>query len=90
MYINAWEKLDSIEKPIRITVSGDQDYDYQDEKRYQNSNILVACHHGGKNCWSKKFTGIKPADEASIIIYSYGVGNLYHHPSKTCQYLKWG
>ena len=90
MYINAYEKINTMVKKIKITVSGDQDYDYQDDNKYQKSDVLVACHHGGKYCWSKKFTGINPSGEKSVIIYSYGAVNCYNHPSKTSDYLGWG
>ncbi|SFV01840.1 hypothetical protein [Butyrivibrio sp. INlla21] len=74
----------------KIVVSGDQDYDYQDPVRYENPDTLVACHHGGEYCWSKKFAGIAPADDYSIVVYSYGAGNTYGHPSKTADYVGWG
>ncbi len=90
MYINGYTQENNELKKCKITVAGDQDYDYQDSHRYSDSNILVACHHGGDYCWSKKFTGIKPSGSESVVIYSYGKGNKYHHPTKRKDYEQWG
>ena len=90
MYINAYEILNGAERKIKITVSGDQDYDYQDSNKYCMSDIFVACHHGGEYCWSKRFCGICPATTDYILIYSYGNPNRYGHPSKKGDYARWG
>lgn len=91
MYVNARAYDDSANLiEYKITVSGDQDYDYQDATKYGNSDALVACHHGGEYCWSSKYAGIYPRDNSSIVIYSYGLNNKYGHPNKTNAYYRWG
>lgn len=90
MYINAFEILNGIKRKIKITVSGDQDYDFQEPDKYQDSNILVACHHGGSYCWSKRFGGIFPATTDPVLVYSYGIPNKYYHPSERKIYEDWG
>ncbi|RKM56304.1 hypothetical protein D6853_05780 [Butyrivibrio sp. X503] len=91
MYINA-RVYDEFEDlfDYKITVAGDQDYDYQDATKYADTDLLVACHHGGKYCWSTKYTRIKPHDDNSVIVYSYGINNTFGHPSKTADYSGWG
>lgn len=88
MYITA--TTSDNEKPLKILVAGDQDYDYQNPQYLKDIDILVACHHGGSYCWSKKFAGITPASDSSTVIYSYGIGNKYKHPTKTSGYQNWG
>lgn len=91
MYINAGAYDESAHLiDYRITVSGDQDYDYQDAAKYADTDTLVACHHGGEYCWSKRFTGVTPHNADSVVVYSYGISNTYGHPSKTADYSKWG
>lgn len=48
------EVSDDNNKKINIPIAGDQDYDYQKLNTLKDLDILVACHHGGKYCWSKK------------------------------------
>lgn len=87
MYINGKQKGED----YRITVSGDQDYDYQDSKQYEYSNVLVACHHGGKYCWSKLFKQITPSPNGTIV-YSYKTNNTHNHPLPDSRrnYTIWG
>lgn len=73
-------------EPYKILVSGDQDYDYQFDPYLQDVNLLVACHHGGEYSWSKKATLPSPAKDNNKIVYSYGKGNTYGHPSKVSEY----
>lgn len=84
MYLYA-QRCDN-QAPCFILVSGDQDYDYQDMAKLTNVDILVACHHGGEYCWSVKGKLPTPVSSDSKIIYSYGQGNTYHHPSKNSDY----
>lgn len=88
MYISAM--TNNNEKSLKILIAGDQDYDYQNPQYLKDLDILVACHHGGSYCWSKKFAGITPASDSSTVIYSYGIGNKYKHPTKTSDYQNWG
>ena len=69
-----------------VVVSGDQDYDYQETNRLTNIDILVACHHGGKYCWSKKGNVPSTLNKNSEIVYSYGQNNTYNHPSQKAVY----
>lgn len=91
MYINA-SVYDASENLVdyKITVAGDQDYDYQDSTKYADTDTLVACHHGGKYCWSKRYAGITPHDDNSVVVYSYGIHNTHGHPSMTADYTGWG
>lgn len=75
---------DSME--YKIHVSGDQDYDYQDNSYINDINLLVACHHGGEYSWSKKTTVPTPNAKENRIIYSYGQGNTHRHPSMVQDY----
>lgn len=77
-------------EPCSILVSGDQDYDYQNLAKLQDIDILVACHHGGKYCWSVRGMLPTPAKDKSIVIYSYGAGNTHGHPSKCADYIAAG
>lgn len=72
-----------------ILISGDQEYDYIEPLQLADLDILVACHHGGKFSWSKKDTPplARGGDEATVI-YSYGIGNTYGHPTKRGEYYK--
>lgn len=78
------------EEAYKIVVSGDQDYDYQDNSYLNNINILIACHHGGIYSWSKRVAVPTPNIDENKIIYSYGQGNTHKHPSKTGDYVKQG
>ena len=84
MYIHA-NRCDNNETCF-ILVSGDQEYDYQDARKLVDINILVACHHGGEYCWSKKGSVPIPSNKYNEIIYSYGKCNSYKHPSKISDY----
>lgn len=84
MYIDAKWLVDNTK--CKIVVSGDQDYDYQDWNELCDVNILVACHHGGDYCWSKKGKVPVPKSGRNKIIYSYGNGNSYNHPSRVQKY----
>lgn len=73
-----------------IVVSGDQDYDYQDSNNLRNINLLVACHHGGAYSWSTKVKPPAPANQNSLVVYSYGEGNSYGHPTRRMDYINNG
>ncbi len=74
-------------KELNILVAGDQQYDYVDDSQFKDLDVLVASHHGGIFCWSKKGTIPKSRDsKTALIIYSYGIGNTYGHPSKIKEY----
>lgn len=77
-------------KKYKIAVSGDQDYDYQNNNYLKDVNLLVACHHGGKYSWSKKAIVPRPNTDENTLIYSYGQGNTYGHPSEVGEYVKQG
>ena len=69
---------------FRILVSGDQMYKNHIPNFLIDVNILVACHHGG----DYGSPGAVPSsnNEKNCVIYSYGKGNKYKHPSKTYEY----
>lgn len=71
---------------FRIVISGDQDYDYQNQRYLKSVNLLVACHHGGPYSWSKKTPIPTPDSKKNKIIYSYGKNNKHNHPSKVNVY----
>ena len=71
-------------------MSGDQDYDYQDDYYLSNVNLLVACHHGGEYSWSKETEIPGCNTHENKIVYSYGDGNKYNHPSHVAEYLESG
>lgn len=73
-------------KKWKIVVSGDQDYDYQDDSYLKDVNLLVACHHGGSYSWSKRAIVPNPNADENEIVYSYGDGNKYGHPSELGEY----
>lgn len=73
-------------KEWKIVVSGDQDYDYQDDSYLKDVNLLVACHHGGSYSWSKGAIVPNPNTDENEIVYSYGGGNTYGHPSEVGEY----
>lgn len=73
-----------------IVVSGDQDYDYQEPRLLRDINLLVACHHGGKYCWSKKGTVPSSVSDNNLVVYSCGKGNTHSHPSKKADYISAG
>lgn len=72
-----------------ILIPGDQEYDYIEPSQLADLDILVACHHGGRFSWSKKDTPplARGGNEATVI-YSYGIGNTYHHPTERGEYYK--
>jgi hypothetical protein len=73
---------------LNILVAGDQRYDYVDNSQFKDLDVLVASHHGGIFCWSKKGTIPKSRDgKTALIIYSYGKKNTHKHPSKTKEYI---
>lgn len=72
--------------PRNIAISGDQDYDYQPQAQLHGLHLLVACHHGGEYSWNSRCSLPSPANESSLIVYSYGVNNSYKHPSQTREY----
>ena len=74
----------------KISVSGDQEYDYQDNNYINDINLLVACHHGGDYSWSKKATVPKPNAFENEIVYSYGEDNTYNHHTKIGDYKNQG
>lgn len=74
----------------KIAVSGDQDYDYQNNDYLKDINLLVACHHGGKYSWSVNAAVPQPNTNQNMIVYSYGQGNTYGHPSKINEYMQNG
>ncbi|WP_303871390.1 hypothetical protein [Acetobacterium wieringae] len=81
------EAYDVDGKELNILIAGDRRYDYIEQAQLENIDILVASHHGGAFCWSKR--GILPTaknEETSIIIYSCGRGNTHKHPSKVSEY----
>lgn len=97
MYLDCMEECtdddnDTLE-PLKILVSGDQEYDYQNQSMLKDINLLVACHHGGTYSWSTHsniYQQIpKPAND-SLIVYSYGNRNTHGHPSKVDDYQKAG
>lgn len=69
---------------FRILVSGDQMYKNHIPNFLIDVNIFVACHHGG----DYGSPGAVPSsnNEKNCVIYSYGKGNKYKHPSKTDEY----
>lgn len=69
-----------------IAISGDQYYDCQPQTQLQKLNLLVACHHGGKYSRSSRCSPPSPANKSGRVVYSYGKGNSYKHPSKTKEY----
>ncbi len=74
-------------KELNILIAGDQRYDYIDQSQLENLDILVASHHGGEFCWSKRgMVPIAKSKETSIVIYSYGRANTHKHPSKVSEY----
>ncbi|MDE5604084.1 MAG: hypothetical protein K2I73_00700 [Eubacterium sp.] len=77
-------------KEYKIVISGDQDYDYQDNSYFNDINLLVACHHGGEFSWSKRAAIPIPNSVENKIVYSYGDGNSYGHPSKVSEHSKNG
>lgn len=77
---------DSEGNPRNIAISGDQDYDYQPQAQLCDLHLLVACHHGGKYSWSSRCSLPSPANKSGRVVYSYGKGNSYKHPSKTKEY----
>lgn len=70
----------------KILVSGDQDYDYQENSYLSDINLLVACHHGGEYSWSKKTKVPMPNAKKNRIVFSYGRGNTHGHPTKVGDY----
>ncbi len=77
-------------KNWKIVVSGDQDYDYQDDSYLKDINLLVACHHGGRYSWSNRAIVPNPNLDENEIVYSYGARNTYGHPSKVGEYANEG
>lgn len=73
---------------LNILICGDQDYRYIDQQYMNDNDILVATHHGGKYSTSKRVQPPKPRQGSSdnIVIYSYGKGNSYGHPSTDSEY----
>lgn len=69
-----------------IAISGDQYYDCQPQTQLQKLHLLVACHHGGKYSRSSRCSLPSPANKSGRVVYSYGKGNSYKHPSKTKEY----
>lgn len=72
---------------LNILIAGDQRYDYVEQAQLNDLDILVASHHGGTFCWSTR--GIIPMARnpiTSVAIYSYGLDNTHHHPSKLTDY----
>lgn len=69
-----------------IAISGDQYYDCQPQTQLQELHLLVACHHGGKYSRSSHCSPPAPANKSGRVVYSYGKGNSYKHPSKTKEY----
>lgn len=72
-------------KDYKIVVSGDQYYDYQDNKYLDDINLLVACHHGGKYS-DAKTTQIPVPNSENEVVYSYGKNNTYNHPMHAKRY----
>lgn len=75
---------------LNILVAGDQLYDYISDSQLKDLDILVASHHGGSYKWSKSDIPPNPKNHNSIIIYSYGAGNSYNHPSECQDYINVG
>lgn len=72
-----------------ILVAGDQEYDYIEQPQLDDLDILVASHHGGGFSWSKKDAPPTARKGGlSTVIYSYGAGNTYNHPTKCQEYRK--
>lgn len=76
---------------VDILLTGDQRYDYIEDKYLTDIDILIASHHGGSYSWSKRKNvyeelPINSSTENSMIIYSYGENNTYGHPSTINQY----
>lgn len=72
---------------LNILIVGDQRYDYIDAPQLRELDLLVASHHGGDYCWSKLGGIPVPSPRLfSTVIYSYGIGNTYAHPSKVEDY----
>ena len=64
----------------RVLLPGDAAYDSIDPKYVGEITGLVATHHGGSYSIVNELI---PAATSSLgkIVYSYGAGNTYHHPS---------
>ncbi len=80
------EAKDESNNNCKILIVGDQDYDYITNNTLQNINVLVACHHGGKYSWTTDSNLPSPNRCNNEIIYSYGYGNSYNHPSHMDQH----
>ena len=72
------------ETKYRILVSGDQKYSNHIPDFLLNVNTLVASHHGGS--YGKAALFPTPNSKNNKVIYSYGKGNTYNHPSKVKDY----
>lgn len=72
------------EAKYRILVSGDQKYSNHIPDFLLDINTLVASHHGG--FYGKASLFPAPNNKNNKVIYSYGKGNTYNHPSKVKDY----
>lgn len=81
------EAHDAKGNDLNILIAGDQMYDYIDAAQLRNLDLLVASHHGGAYCWSTHGCVPNPRNsKPSTVIYGYGTGNTYGHPSNTADY----
>ena len=74
---------------INVLVAGDQEYDYMNITKDESFDYLIASHHGGTYTSNiKKIDIPKPKNSDSKVIFSFGLGNTYKHPSKLNDYIK--
>lgn len=73
-----------------ILVSGDQMYNSIPTFQKKDIDILVASHHGGDYSETNTMMDIPNASGEGELIYSYGEGNRYSHPSHVRDYISKG
>jgi beta-lactamase superfamily II metal-dependent hydrolase len=67
-------------RTFRILLPGDAAYDTIDPKYIGNLSGLVATHHGGSHAIGNNMIPVSNTSPGKIL-YSYGLKNIYHHPS---------
>lgn len=67
-------------RSAEIFLAGDADYACVPKKLYQNLDILVASHHGGKTRSRAPSPGV---NKKSYAILSNGIGNSFGHPHQS-------
>lgn len=81
--LNAFKEKDR----RNILVSGDQMYNSVPTFQKKDIDILVASHHGGDYSETNTMMDIPNASGEGELIYSYGEGNRYSHPSHVPDYI---